>query len=111
MENLDFNQAKETKDIKELKDAVKKFVALQNQRNNPTREGMITALSDAQSTAGKEIMQVEYSQGDTIPTPWNCFSYQDLYRKLGQYQEGLRQYCIKKFGEKAFEKLVKEVEK
>lgn len=110
MENFHFNPAKEAKDVKDIEDAVKKIVALQRQINNPTRDGMINALSDAQSTAGKEIQQVEYSQGDTIPTPWVCFPDQDLYRKLSQYQEGLRQHCIKKIGKKAFEELLKTVE-
>ena len=86
----------------------KKIAALQRQINNPTRDGMINALSDAQSTAGKEIQQVEYSQGDTIPTPWVCFPDQDLYRKLSQYQEGLRQHCIKRL-EKSLEELLKKV--
>ena len=111
MENYDFNPAKEAKDVKDIEDAVKKIAALQRQINNPTRDGMINALSDAQSTAGKEIQQVEYSQGDTIPTPWVCFPDQDLYRKLSQYQDGLRQHCIKKVGEKVFEELLKKAVK
>lgn len=111
MENYYFDQAKGTKDEKDIIDAVKKIVALQKQMNNPTRDGMINALSDAQLTAGEEIQQLEYSQGDTIPTPWVCFPDQDLYRKLSQYQEGLRQHGIKKIGKKMFEELLKEAEK
>lgn len=111
MEKFDFEQMKDIKDVKDISDAVKKIVALQKQINNPTRDGMINALSDAQSTAGKEIQQLEYSQGDTIPTPWVCFRDQDLYRKLSQYQDGLRLHCIKKVGEKAFEEMLKKAEK
>lgn len=111
METFYFDQTKDSKDNMDIKDAVKKIVALQRQINNPTRDGMINALSDAQLSAGKEIQQLEYSQGDTIPTPWVCFPDQDLYRKLSQYQAGLRQHCIKKVGEKAFEKFLKEAEK
>ena len=111
METYDFGQVKGAKDEKDILDAVKKFVALQKQKNNPTRDGMINALNDAQSTAGKEIQQLEYSQGDTIPTPWVCFRDQDLYRKLSQYQDGLRLHCIKKVGEKAFEEMLKKAEK
>lgn len=110
MEKFDFEQAKDTKDAEDILDAVKKVMALQEQIDNPTRDGMIGALRDAQATAGEEIQQVEYSQGDTIPTPWICFSDQDLYRKQSQYQEGLRQHCVKKIGEKAFEKLLKKQE-
>lgn len=111
MEYFDFGKDKDTRDKKDILDAVKKIVALQKQINSPTRGGMINALSDAQITAGDEIQQIEYSQGDTIPTPWACFPNQDLYRKLSQYQEGLRQYCIKKIGKKAFEELLKDAEK
>lgn len=107
METFDFGQVKGAKDEKDILDAVKKIVALQKQMNSPTRDGMINALNDAQSTAGKEIQQLEYSQGDTISTPWVCFPDRDLYRKLSQYQEGLRQHCIKKVGEKAFKELLK----
>ena len=109
MEDFDFGKIKDAKDKKDILDAVKKITALQKQINNPTRDGMINALSDAQLTAGDEIQQIEYSQGDTIPTPWVCFPNQDLYRKLSQYQEGLQQHCINKMGKKAFEELLKKV--
>ena len=110
MENFDFSKVKDTKDKKDILDAIKKIAALQKQISNPTRDGMINALNDAQLTARDEIQQIEYSQGDTIPTPWVCFTSQDLYRKLSQYQEGLRQHCIKQIGKKAFEELLKNAE-
>ena len=110
MENFDFNPAKKAKDVKDIEDAVKKITALQRQINNPTRDGMINALMDAKFTAGAEIQQIEYSQGDTILMPWENFSNQDLYRKLSQYQAGLRQHCIKKVGEKTLDELLKTVE-
>lgn len=111
MEKFDFEQMKDIKDIEDIADAVKKIVALQKQMNNPTRDGMINALIDARFTAGAEIQHIEYSQGDTIPTPWVCFSDQDLYRKLNQYQVGLEQHCIKKIGKKAFEEILKKAKK
>lgn len=111
MEENVFSKAKDVQDQKDMVDAINKIEALQCQIKNPTRDGMINALRDAQSTAGDEIFQIEQSQGDTIPTPWVCFPDMDLYRKLSQYQEGIRQYCIKKIGQNAFEKLLKEAEK
>ncbi len=111
MEENFYGKTKDAQDQKDIMDAVKKIKALQWQIKNPTRDGMINALRDAQSTAEDEIFQIEQSQGDTIPTPWVCFPDQDLYRKLSQYQEGLRQHCIKKIGQKAFEELLKEAEK
>ena len=107
MDDFNFGKAKDAKDKKDIEDAVKKIAALQKQINNPTRDGMINALSDAQLTAGDEIQQIEHYQGDTIPMPWSYFPNQDLYRKLSQYQEGLRQHCIKKIGKKALEDLLK----
>lgn len=111
MNNNNLEKVKNSRDSKDIVDAVKKFAALQAQIKNPTRDGMIYALSDAQSVAGDEILQIEHLQGDTIPTPWSCFPNQELYRKLPQYQEGLRQHCIKKIGQKAFEELLKEMVK
>lgn len=111
MEENIFSKAKEIQDQKDMLDAMNKIVALQYQIQNPTRDGMINALSDAQLTARDEITQIEQSQGDTIPMPWACFSDSDLYRKLSQYQEGVRRYCIEKIGQKAFEELLKEAEK
>lgn len=107
MENFNLSQAKDVKDVTDIADIVKKIAALQRQLNNPTRDGMINALIDAKFTAGAEIQKIEYSQGDTIPMPWESFSNQDLYRKLSQYQAGLRQHCIKKVGEKALEEMLK----
>ena len=108
MENYDFNPAKEAKDVKDIEDAVKKIAALQRQINNPTRDGMINALSDAQSTAGKEIQQLEYSQGDTIPTPWVCFRDQDWYRKLSQYQDRILDNLVVPITNKAELKTIEE---
>lgn len=107
MENFNLSQAKDVKEVTDITDIVKKIVALQRQINNPTRDGMINALMEAKLTAGVEIQQIEYSQGDTILMPWENFSNQDLYRKLSQYQAGLRQHCIKKVGEKALEEMLK----
>lgn len=111
MEENVFSKAKDVQDQKDMVDAINKIKALQCQIKNPTRDGMINALRDAQSTAGDEIFQIEQSQGDTIPTPWVCFSDRDLYRKLSQYQEGLWRHCMKKIGKKALEELLKEAEK
>ena len=107
MENFNFSKIKDAKDGKDILDAVGKIVALQQQLNNPTRDGVIWALQDARAVASDEIRQIGHDQGDTILMPWEYFSNQDSYRKLSQYQNGLRQYCIKKIGQKAFEELLK----
>ena len=100
-----FNDTKETK---EAKDLIEKYFKLQAQINNPTRAGMIEALSGAQNAAGQEISMLEYSQGDIYPTLWSDFPYNDLYRKLTQYQQGLYNHAVNKFGEEAFKKLIKD---
>lgn len=110
MDRNNYGEVKTEKDHQDIMNAVNMIVALQQQVNHPTREGMIRALSDAQSVAGDEIRQIEDFQGDTIPMPWSCFLDHDLYRKLSQYQEGLRQHCIKKVGQKALEELLKEAD-
>lgn len=107
MENFNLNQAKDVKDVTDIAAIVKKIAALQRQLNNPTRDGMIAALADANLTAGTEIQQIERSHGNTVWMPWACFSDQDLYGKLSYYQTALRQHCIKKVGEKALEEMLK----
>lgn len=106
MENAErFKDVKEAKDIGELID---KYFKLQAQINNPTKDGMIEALSGAQNVARQEITMVEQSQGDIYPMRWSDFSYNDLYRKLSQYQQGLYNHAVNKLGEEVFKKLLKE---
>lgn len=109
MENFDrISEAKEEKEAVEL---LEKYIKLQDQINNPTRFGMIEALSGAQNIARQEITSLEQSQGDIYLMPWTSFKDQDLYRKLPQYKEGLYNHAVKKFGEEAFKKWLKEYEK
>ena len=106
MENSDrFNDGKEGKEIEEL---IEKYFKLQDQINNPTRDGMIEALSGAPNVAHQEITMLEHNQGDIYPTLWSDFLYNDLYRKLTQYQQGLYIHAVNKLGEEAFKELLKE---
>ena len=98
-------------EFKEMKDCCEKFFQLEEQLRTPTRDGMIKALSEAQTVAFSEITNVEHSQGDTIPMPWQSFSDADLYRKLKQYQQGILNHCINKFGEKAFQDFLKTMQR
>lgn len=97
---------KEMEVIKDVKDVVDKIKKLQSQKEAPTREGMIKALSDAKTSAPIEIMTTELAQGDTQWMPWDQFSNADLYRKLTQYQQGLINYCVSKIGKHTFEQLM-----
>lgn len=106
MEN--FKKFNDGKDAKELEDLIDKYFKLQDQINSPTREGMIEALSSAQNVARHEIIMLEHSQGDIYPTRWSDIPYNDLYRKLVQYQQGLYNHAVNKFGEEVIEKLLKE---
>lgn len=106
MENSErFDDAKGAKEIKEL---IEKYFKLQDQINNPTKDGMIEALSGAQNVAPQEITMLEHSQGDIYPTLWSDFPYNDLYRKLTQYQHGLYIHAVNKLGEEDFKKMLKE---
>lgn len=69
---------------------------------------MIEALSDAQSVAPAEITALEKSQGDIYPMSWSGLSDYDLYRKLAQYTQGLRNHAVNKIGESAFKHLLEE---
>lgn len=95
-------------DAKEMGELIEKYLKLQEQKNNPTKDGMIEALSGAQNVARQEIIMLEQSQGDIYPMLWSDFPYNDLYRKLSQYQQGLYNHAVNKLGEEAFKKLLKE---
>lgn len=109
MENSE--RISETKEAKEVIELLEKYFKLQAQINNPTRFGMIDALSDAQNVARQEITSLEQSQGDIYPMPWASFQDSDLYRKLRQYQQGLYNHAVNKLGEETFKKLLTEYSK
>ena len=106
MEN--FEKISETKEEKEALELLDKYLKLQAQINNPTRFGMIDALSDAQNVAHQEITTLEKNQGDIYQMPWSSFQYNDLYRKLSQYQQGLYDHAVNNLGEEAFKRLLAE---
>ena len=98
----------EAKEAKEIYDLINSYLKLQDQLKNPTRFGMIEALSSAQNVARKEITDLEIQQGDTYPMPWTEFQDRDLYRKLTQYQQGLYRHAVIRLGEEAFKELLNE---
>ncbi len=97
---------KEAMEAKEVHDLISSYLKLQDQLKNPTRFGMIEALSSAQNVARKEITDLEIQQGDTYPMPWAEFQDRDLYRKLTQYQQGLYRRAVNRLGEEAFKELL-----
>ena len=101
----------EAKEAKEIYDLINSYLKLQDQLKNPTRFGMIEALSSAQNVARQEITDLEKQQGDIYPMLWTDFQDQDLYRKLRQYQQGLYRRAVNRLGEEAFKKIVKEYTK
>lgn len=106
MEN--YERFRVRKEAEEIEKFVEAYFKLQAQINYPTRDGMIAALSDAQNVAHQEITMVERNQGDIYPMPWSSFQYNDLYRKLAQYQQGLYIHAVNKFGEEVIKNLIKE---
>lgn len=106
MEKLEKNN--ENKELKEIEEFIKAYRKLEYQINNPTRDGMIRALSDAQKVAYNEIMELERSQGNVYFKPWSDFPTRDLLRKLPKYKQGLNNHAVKKFGEETFKHMLEE---
>ena len=104
---IEVQKWEQAKEQKEIIDAIKKIKELQRQQQCPDRNGMISALSEAKQIAPLAITAFELLQGDNRLIPWNAFSDADLYRKLGQYQQGLTNYCIEKVGKCLFDELMK----
>lgn len=103
MENLE-------KDINvdEVKELIEKYFRLQEQIDNPTRDGMINALANARSIAYDEITALEMSQDDIERRPWSDLQDYDLYRKLPQYKQGLYNHAVNKVGEETFKYMLEE---
>ena len=97
---------KEAQQSKEITDFVNAYTQLMIQKQNPSRDGMIQALTDAQKVALPEIRSVEYSHGGTQMMPLSDFTNEALYAKLSEYQQGLFQYAIHQYGKEQVEKML-----
>ena len=95
-------------DIEEIKNLIEKYFRLQAQIDNPSRDGMIKALTNAQNIAREEISALEESEDDIGQTPWDDLEDGDLYSKLLQYKQGLYNYAVNKVGEETFKYLLEE---
>ena len=104
---VEIERREQAKEYKDIIDAIKKIKELQRQQQCPDRNGMISALSEAKQIAPLAITALELLQGDNKLMPQNSFSDADLYRKLGQYQQGLANYCIEKIGKQLYDELMK----
>lgn len=106
---MDFpNNLKELLDMQEKVKILECYVKLTRQKNNPTRQGMIDALSSAKKLAPHEITSIETRQGEVYLTAWEAISDEELYRKLSDYQLGLYNFCIKKWGKEKFEDMLRD---
>lgn len=101
----------DAKTAKDVYDIIDKYIKLQEQIDNPTRQGMINALMGAQSIAFSEVKYIENEQGNIVRVPWDYFSDDDLYSKLPYYQTALRNKAISMIGEKTFEELLNVIQK
>ena len=102
-----FETFSEFKESKEIDEFIESFFKLQAQINNPTRDGMIEALLGAKKIAPQEISMLEQRQGEIYPTSSDNFSFDDLYRKLKQYRQGLYNHAVNKLGEEVVKNLLK----
>lgn len=98
------------KTLKEINDVMEKFHQLEEQKRNPSKQGMIKALLEAKAVASAEISALETSQGDTVVTPAYQISDEKLYWKLTQYQQGLINHCINKYGEETVKKYLENLQ-
>ena len=96
------------KDAKEKYDFLKAFMKLEAQKHNPSREGMIDALKEALTVACMDIKNVEASRGEIIPIPWERVPNEVLFGKLSEYQQGMHQHAVNKFGEEVVKKLLEQ---
>lgn len=105
---MEINDINSLKDVKEENDFLKAYLKLEAQIRNPSREGMIDALKEAMAVAQSEIRNVEISYGETTPTPWDQIQDAVLYNKLYEYQQGMYQHAVKKYGEEVVKRMLEQ---
>lgn len=99
----------EVKGRSEMLQVIEAITALQVQRANPTRAGMIEALRNAQSLASTEIQgEICQNGGLVCSKPWIEFTANELYALLSTYQNGLIQHGKKKCHDELFKKFLSE---
>lgn len=103
---MEINDLNNLKGFKEEGDFLRAYLKLEAQIRNPSREGMIDALKEALSVAWIDIKTVEASHGETTPTPWDEIPNDILFEKLYEYQQGMYQHAVKKYGEEVVKKLL-----
>ncbi len=101
-------ETNEAKELKEIDDFIKAFLKLETQKRNPTRDGMIHALSESLNVAWIDIKNVEASRKETVPTPWEQIPNHILFEKLTEYQQGLYNHAVKKYGEELIKRILSE---
>ena len=101
-----FEKLNDINEANEIEDFIKAYCELENQIKNPTRNGMIKALTDAQKVAYNEIAALEKEQGNIYRKPWSDFPTRDLLHKLPKYIQGLNNHAVNKFGEETFKHLL-----
>jgi hypothetical protein len=99
-------EIKDLKEAKEIGEFANVYLKLESQKRNPSRDGMIDALKDALRIANTEIRTVEVRRCETTPTPWEKIPDATLYNKLIEYQQGMYQHGINKYGEELFKKIL-----
>lgn len=95
-------------DVDDVKELIEKYFRLQEQIDNPTRDGMINALANARSIAYDEIIALEMSEGEIERRPWSDLQDFELYSKLPQYKQGLYNHAVNKVGEETFKYMLEE---
>lgn len=103
---MDIQDIQKLKEQKEVIDFINAYTALEKQKQNHDRNGMIEALKAALKVDWSEIKTVEMSRGETMPTPWEQISDQVLYAKLAEYQQGLWNHAVRKYGGELVKKLL-----
>lgn len=99
-------EIKDPKELKVIEDFIKAYMKLEAQKSHPSRDGMIDALKDALKIANAKIRNVEKSKNETTPTPWEQIPNDVLYGKLFEYQQGMYQHAVYKYGEELIKKML-----
>lgn len=98
---------KEVSNEKDLVDSINKIIELRKHLKSSDKKAIKKVLLEAKKIAPKEITALEWKNNENVIVDFAKLPLKQLYRKILQYQNGLKLHCLNKVSEAEFEKYLK----
>lgn len=98
-------------DDKDLVDTLNKIIELRKYYKSTDKKAIKKVLLEAKKLAPQEITALEWSNNETHIVDLEKIPLEHLYRKIRQYQKGLKNHCLIKISEEKIEEYIKQYNK